>query len=191
MKPASRTAKILGGLLLAVSAGLIVEWTKDFPLSRWLIDRAKELWEVVVTFGHWLAPPAWIPFWVATLLVGFALLTIVGMGLWLWVRHLGRSAFTSYRSDSFLGVQWHWNYIAGRVDEHTLSAICPRCSYRMVYGEARAFQMASRTRIYCEDRGYEQEFEGELGDLRRRVVLLVDRNLRLGNVPGLRGARAD
>jgi hypothetical protein len=165
--------KWLGGIVAAVIAGLIVEWTKDFPFLKWLIRAIR----VAI---DWLVQPVTLPLWVVLLLSGAVGGTVISLGLG-HLRTASSSALVeAYNTDFFFGIKWHWRYLDGQVLEHSIAAVCPSCSYQMVMARGSASILEPRTLVLCEDCKYQQEFEGGGDDVIRRVLLAVQRNLRTG-----------
>jgi hypothetical protein len=161
----------LGGLATAVLGGLIVEWTKDFPVLRACLAIITAAW-------HWLLAPGSLPHWLILVLV---LCTVGLIGL-LTLLVLRRADPTrTYTSDSFLEIEWQWVYTGGNIYPDDVVPICPQCRFQMTFMDASNYAAVPRTAVVCEDCGYRRQFEGNHYAVRERVIKSVQRNLRTGN----------
>lgn len=161
----------VGGLATAVLGGLIVEWTKDFPVLRAVLTIATSAW-------RWLLAPGSLPHWLILLLV---LSTIALFGL-LTSMVLRRADPTNgYTSDTFLDIDWQWVYSNGTIYPDAVVPLCPKCRFQMSFIDASNYSVVPRTAVVCEDCGYSRQFEGNHHAVKERVIKLVQRNLRTGN----------
>ncbi len=146
------------------------------------------------SFFRWLAHPVVVPVW----LLGTGLICAVLLPLlWLAIPKLLRAAdgngghparhWKEYTSDSIFGVSWLWGYLANSLDDDRLVAFCPaqscRCrldiveDYNRGYGSWLGNAPATATCVSC---GFRREFEWPISELRRRVLLEIERRLRTG-----------
>lgn len=161
----------LGGIATAVVAGLIVEWTKDFPVLKFAGRALGSIW-------RWLLAPTTLSHWLLTLLI---LATVFFAGAF-FLRLMAEAASPAerYVSDRFLDIDWQWSYSGGQIYADNMIPICPRCSLQMTFADASSFAVVPRTAVICEDCKYSQEFEGNVYSIQSRVIKLAQRNLRTG-----------
>jgi hypothetical protein len=160
------------GFVVAVAAGLVVEWTKDFPVLRWL-------GRVLVVLVGWLRTPYLVERWYLGVLSLLALaLLLVTLRRALPVSN--PIPWLSYTRDTFLGIEWQWSYTSsGQFDPHSLLAVCPSCQLMLRFGDVATFAAVPRSAVQCPECGFHKEFEGDLASVRDRVTRLAERKVRL------------
>jgi predicted nucleic-acid-binding Zn-ribbon protein len=78
--------------------------------------------------------------------------------------------------------------VGGQIDQYSITALCPNCSYQLLFRDASDYHQGQKTAIYCEDCEYSQVFDGStVDDVQRRIVLSVQRNIRTGRIPAEAG----
>ena len=169
--PKPRRLAALGAFAAAVLAGLVVEWAKDFPVTSWT-------WRGLVTLWRWLRGHYVVERWY----LGLLFLLAIGFVVWTVGRALVARAqppWLEYRKDTFLGLEWHWDYIGARLDPGSLHSYCPRCELRLQFYNASVFAAVPHVGVRCADCGYTKDFEGDIDELRDRLARLIERNIRV------------
>jgi hypothetical protein len=161
----------LGGLATAVLGGLIVEWTKDFPVLRACLAFITGAW-------RWLVAPGSLPHWLILVLT-LSTAGLIALSTFLVLRRADPTR--TYTSDSFSEIEWQWVYTGDSINPDDVVPICPKCSYQMTFMDASNYAVGPRTVVVCDDCGYRRQFEGNDYAVRERVIKLVQRNLRTGN----------
>lgn len=163
----------MGALLVTIVGGLVVEYTKDFPITRWIAGAFS-------AFFAWLGSQWLVRTWFLLLLGLFAVAVVVLVaGIGVTRRRNAVARWRNYTRDTFDGVNWYWRYLDTRPEQFV--AECPKCSYQMkIDNETRLGNYTGRTTVVCGDCGYEVPFEGTPYELQDRLTKLVQRNLRAG-----------
>lgn len=170
MTPPSKKTRYLATFAVTVTAGLVVEWLKGFPVSR-LVGRV-----LAWCWGIFIAGIT-IPVWLFTIVTGLALAFLVASA-----RRLFHSPtdWKQYRRDTFLEINWHWDYLYDEIATSTLVPICPKCGYQMSTFPEAPWAPTPQLTIRCDDCGYARQFDGTLDTLVERIVKLIQRKLRTG-----------
>lgn len=170
LSKSSAQKKKESALFVTVLGGLIVEWVKGFPFSKWLATGA------VAAFA-WLRVPMVLERWYFYLLFCLSgCLCLLGVAR--VVKRDSSYQFTDYQTDTFLGLKWLWRYSHNRIDSRSFQAYCPDCDLRLTITDAEAYMRPTQTQIVCTECGYAQVFDGGAEQLERKLELLVDREIR-------------
>ena len=170
-----KAAHIRNGLLTlggAVLAGLIVEWTKGFPVLRFLGRAARELW-------NWLRSPLMVERWFLYLaLVGASLLLIGTVA-----RRVSRRApkWLKYRKARFLELDWRWEYFGSEIAPGTVTPYCPKCLCQMVFEDVNLTSAKPFTMVNCTECDFGIGFDGWASNLRERIARLAEREITTGD----------
>lgn len=169
LKAKQRWAAIVA-LLTTVVGGLIVEWTKAFPIFSWTGQR------LVVVWG-WLRADYSVERWYLYALFLLACLFLIRL-VAENIRSAPPASWLEYRSDTFLGIEWHWDYFANQVEPTSIYGICPRCQLRLSFVNPSEYRAIREIAVRCLDCGYTKDFEGDIDILRDRLERLIERNIR-------------
>lgn len=161
---------IVGGFLLAVLAGVTVEWIKDFPVLRWLAKVGSSAWS-------WLGAFHAVPGWLLAVLATITLLACISVALRLF-RSETEAPWLAVSSGEFFGLRWQWRYLGSEIDENSFHAFCPQCSLQLKFARVGAFAAVPRTAVVCLDCGFRKELGGELHDVLEKLALHADRHVR-------------
>jgi hypothetical protein len=169
-------SRFLVPLGVAVIGGVLVE----LATSKGLLGTLKSLSSSAVLF---LGKRLELPMWAVILLCLGILPTVVILVVLLIAALSGKdeSSPESYSNDSFFGLKWHWTYPLSFQDLH---ALCPNCGYEP---DMEAFELpdfvGSGCRLKCDACGFATRFDFSESTLRKRVVKLIQRNLREKHSP--------
>ncbi|HCM1428130.1 TPA: hypothetical protein N2909_004436 [Vibrio parahaemolyticus] len=160
---------VLGGLIISVITAL-----STYFLGYWS-DTKKLLADSYL----YLLSPSNVPVWwvvitsIVTALVVLLILIRLLIGRKVEVES---NSWDNYREDVFWGVEWHWSYWGGHIQN--LRSLCPKCKYEM----AAERYFGYRTVTYeCDDCGYAANLKGESEyDIEHKVRLKVQQKLRTG-----------
>src|SRR5262245_18695171 len=125
-KNSSARWKWFGGILTAAAGTVLAAYfTPGAPL-----------WSAI---GHVfsrtlriMANPITLPTW-AVLLAGLVILAVIVccavLAVALATTKPAGPNFTTFTEADFLGIKWTWRWSGSRIDENTVSPLCPRCDY--------------------------------------------------------------
>jgi hypothetical protein len=139
------------------------------------------LWRV--GWLDWLANSVTWPVW-ALILLAFSIPAVALLVLWICSLLEAQPAvpdWQDYVSDNVFDVDWHWRYVAGKLDEFEFSPFCPNraCMCRL-QPESRGYAIAQAVSLVCPHCGYRRNFDFDWDRLRHNVVFEVERRLRTG-----------
>ena len=134
----------------------------------------------------WLSFPVTWPVW-ALILLAFAGLAIACLALAVFyfvtkeASHLNKeTSHLDYFSDDIFGVEWNWRYIRDQLDERELSAFCPnkQCACRLEPQLRSGAGAVDVVLLVCGHCGFSKGFEYDWRQLRRKVIIEIERRVR-------------
>jgi len=161
---------IFGGFLLAVLAGLTVEWVKDFPVLRWFARVGSIGWS-------WLGVKHAVVGWLILALVATTLWTLLSVATRL-LRRTDPEPWLAVSSGDLLGLRWQWRYRGSQIDESSFHALCPECSLQLKFADVSSYSAVPRTAVVCVDCGFRKELGGDFHEVLDKLALLADRHVR-------------
>ena len=156
-----RNLGFLGTVVSAVVAGFLLEAFDVVPVAQWL----GSTW-------RWVVRPVPVPLIVLVAMAGGLLVVVVGSLL----RRLEPppAAWLDYRADTFLGIDWRWDYFSdGQLKSRSLSAFCPRCETRL-RAEVQGY-MQMTTSFICDECHFRQDVPGSGDEVIDRICRLLER----------------
>jgi hypothetical protein len=170
-------------------------------ILAWLVDRndfivfCKSAGKFITTpfsiIFNWLSHPVTWPVW-ALILVAFSGLAMVAFLFFLFSRHGNTQPEPTdplnYRTDEIFGVQWTWGFVYGRLNENDLSAFCPKksCMCRLKCQPNQNARYNPNFHVFpislvCPNCGFQRDFDNDLEQLKRDVLIEVERRIRTGD----------
>lgn len=150
-----------------ITAGVVAAVTLLFSPEAWIWAKGV----VAATWRH-LAQPVSVPMWL--LYVGGLVLLLVVVVVCAVAIDAWRGG--AYRTDSFFGVVWRWDWPPSRYAMH---AFCPLCDTQLGLEPFGMYDVIPRTALKCSHCAFDAgSYEGNRSDLRRAVLLQVQRHIR-------------
>ena len=156
-----RNLGFLGTVVSAIVAGFVLDALDVAPVAKWL----GSAW-------RWVVHPVPVPLIALVAMVGGLLVAIGG---WL-LRRLEPAppAWLEYRADTFLGINWRWDYLSdGQMKNRSLSAFCPSCHTRL-RAEVHGYSQMT-TSFICDECHFRQDLPGNSDEIIDRICRLIER----------------
>jgi len=151
-------------------------------IGTWALDLLPPVTNGLVSAWNWVMTDVAIPMWLLLLLlVPTGLLVVaVSSALLEKVRSNPENMpeWKKYTSDHFFGARYEWQWSRYNEPEHFVP-FCTMCDAMMTQFVSPSF-MSPTVQLICESCGHKGvEVEGSRGDLKRKVIINIDRNARL------------
>ena len=163
-------------LLPPLVVGLLLNWLTP-------VDVPGALWSAIRWFFGLFLITFTLPIW-AILLLMLAIPLVFGIGLVLIFvfRRPQRSspAYTSYTSDDFFGVSWHWSYLGGRLSDETIMPRCPGCKTILDATYEPGDVIAGHITLVCHHCGFRKRLKFDRDTVLDRVKREIDRKIVSG-----------
>lgn len=164
-------SKVIATGIVAAAGGL-----GAYLLGYWpVVSRTFSVgWHFLLSLSH-------ISNWVIALLVLCAAPSVIFLTALAWhvVRGEGSSIpnWTSYKTDTFLGLRWRWDYSGGSIIR--LNSFCPVCDYQVFARHASIYDFAERISFSCDSCHRNlADFAGSQTHLESKIERFIQQKIR-------------
>lgn len=163
---------------IAIIATAIGATINDF-IREHIISIAKFCWNICTAFWHHLSSTTEVCWWVIYLASIVTISLIIFLLIFCYQFFKNHDWKEQYRSDTFEGVFWRWNYYGREIQ--TPTPYCPKCQMQLILKDDFHFGFSSFF-YYCEYCGFSSKVfsQTEIETLQNKIIRLIARKINTG-----------